>query len=255
MTQHLNSSPSERKAGSVTLADTFETFSASIPEGQRLEFLVEMLRELPVVQEAFNRLRLELPNGLDYHNLEHTQEVFLNAIRLAFRAGCSLRELMLIAIQAAWHDTGFIAQRTHNEPIGAKFAARAMKEHGYGTDDIRLVVKGIIDTGLVGSPDGKALIQKQGDSLSRFVLDADLANLGSPLFFEKSLRVFNEMHGAAAEYFEGLTLSVQGRAFLRRTFHMFLKHDWQSEPARALWQVQKVANLTKLTEIMQRLEQ
>jgi HD superfamily phosphodiesterase len=75
----------------------------------------------PLVSEALQVLD-KLPEGLYYHNKQHTVNVISAAVKCAELDGISSRDLELLAIAAAWHDTGYINRRNQNEIIGADLA-------------------------------------------------------------------------------------------------------------------------------------
>ena len=120
---------------------------AQIQEIADRKFL--FLSELPIIKENLTHLENELPSELLYHNYKHTHSVLKESILFALHDNISDRELELIAIAAAYHDSGFIYQKENNESICADLAREAMKKtNQYTEQEITLVAKMIEDTRL-----------------------------------------------------------------------------------------------------------
>jgi predicted metal-dependent HD superfamily phosphohydrolase len=141
------------------------------------------LRKHPIVQEALKLLGRELPASVFYHSLGHTEDVLDESLRFGVTDRLSPRELELLAIAAACHDVGYISAPLLNEPLGAAFARERMARHGgYTEGEIALVERMILDTALVTTD--KVPHQVASTELSRYLLDADLSNVGREDFFE-----------------------------------------------------------------------
>lgn len=104
---------------------------------------LDRLMSHPLVSEALQVLD-KLPEGLYYHNKQHTVNVISAAVKCAELDGISSRDLELLAIAAAWHDTGYIIRRNQNEIIGADLAREAMIRTGlYLPEEIAQVTAAI----------------------------------------------------------------------------------------------------------------
>ena len=150
----------------------------------------ETLRQLPVISAILDLLKQNLPGHLVYHAFAHTEDVLNEAIRFAITDELPAREIELLAIAAAFHDAGFIKSPVANEPIAARMVREALERHttahptcGYSADEISLVEQMILDTSLRETQTG--LRQVPTCDLSRYLLDADLSNLGREDFFDK----------------------------------------------------------------------
>lgn len=188
---------------------------------------------LPLVAKIFDRLQLELPPYLRYHTFEHTLDVFHETLLFAVLDNRSMRDMELLAIAAAYHDAGFIAQTNLNEIVGARWARGAMKEaQSYSEDEVQIVGAAIEDTQLKVK-DGR-LAQFPTTPLSPYLLDADLSNLGRVDFFAKADLVRAEMQIA------------ESRENLKKIEFLLLSHQWYSLPAQRLRSKQKRVNLELL---------
>ncbi|MEI6517169.1 MAG: hypothetical protein WCN89_00610, partial [bacterium] len=101
--------------------------------------------------------------------------------------------------------------------------------------EIQLVEQMILDTKLVELPAGPQLIPST--KLSRYLLDADLINLGRDDFFDRSELLRQE-------------LGVEERSFRSRSLQVFTAHLWLTQAAHALEQKKKEENLLLLRSII-----
>ncbi len=208
----------------------------AVTKQEQISLALAHLIALPLVQEALTLLDKALPDNLSYHTKGHTLEVLRESIRFAVTEGLSERELELLAIAAAFHDTGFIKSPVANELISAEFAREALQRAGgFSTREIQLVEQMILDTKLVELPAGPQQIPST--KLSRYLLDADLSNLGRDDFFDKSELLRQE-------------LGVEERSFRSRSLQVFTAHLWLTQAAHALGQKKKEENLLLLRSIV-----
>ena len=159
---------------------------------------------------------------LHYHSPAHTKDVLKQTLELAESDGLGDRDVLLLAIAAAFHDAGFLKQRPKNEPIGAKMAVEAMAKSGrFNQEERDLVEQMILDTQLV--MEGPAQIANC--RLSPWLLDADLANLGRDDFWDQTTLLAKE-------------LNIDFQDMLPMTQALMKRHDWQS-PAGSVSSVKK----------------
>lgn len=197
------------------------------------------LRMKPIISLILNKLNQDLPSDLFYHSVEHTEDVFEEAVRYALCEGLKEKEIELLAIAAAYHDAGFIEKRSDNEEIGAAMAEQAMREHNYSSDEIDCVKTMILDTHLINTDIG--LKQLPSSKLSKFLLDADLSNFGSNDFFLKS-ELLRKETGEPKE------------VFLKKSLSLVINHEWLTIAARTLRQKKKQENIVELSKLVSRLE-
>jgi len=140
------------------------------PHTARLEKVDRYIRDL---------FREELPDGVKYHDADHTLHpttgVVAVANKLAVAEKVSEHERELILAAAYFHDTGYIREYGHNEPIAARMAGRILRLIGYQADEIGVIKKLILATDLRRGP---------RSHLEKILCDADLDNLGREDFFE-----------------------------------------------------------------------
>jgi hypothetical protein len=140
------------------------------------------------------------------------------------------RDVLLLAIAAAFHDAGFLEQRPKNEPIGAQMAVQAMSDSGrFSQLEQDLVGQMILDTQLV--MEGPAQISNS--RLSPWLLDADLANLGREDFWDQTNLLAKE-------------LGIDSGNMLPMTRALMERHDWQSPAGKRLFAAKKALNFVAL---------
>ena len=184
----------------------------------------------PLVTETVAHLNATLDPTLYYHSGAHTSDVLTQALALARDDSLDERDLLLIAVAAAFHDAGFLEQRPKNEPIGAQMAVQAMAESGRFTEtEQQLVEQMILDTQLV--MEGPAQISNS--RLSPWLLDADLANLGREDFWQQTELLARELNMDMA------SMMPMTRALMER-------HDWQSPAGKRLFEHKKASNFVAL---------
>jgi len=195
-----------------------------------MENLSAEIKAEPLVTETVERLVCTLDPTLYYHSADHTKDVLQQSMELAKEDGLDSRDVLLLAIAAAFHDAGFLEQRPKNEPIGARMAVQAMSESGRFTQSEQdLVEQMILDTQLV--MEGPAQIANS--RLSPWLLDADLANLGRADFWQQTELLAKE-------------LNVDVGSMMPMTRALMQRHDWQSPAGKRLFAAKKASNFVAL---------
>ena len=197
-----------------------------------MENLRTEIKAEPLVIETVEHLASTLDPTLYYHSPDHTKDVLRQTMELAEQDALNSRDVLLLAIAAAFHDAGFLEQRPKNEPIGAQMAVQAMSASGrFSQAEQDLVEQMILDTQLV--MEGPAQISNS--RLSPWLLDADLANLGRDDFWDQTKLLARE-------------LEIEMDNMLPMTRALMQRHDWQSPAAKRLFVAKKEAKFVALEE-------
>ena len=197
-----------------------------------MENLRTEIKAEPLVIETVEHLASTLDPTLYYHSPDHTKDVLRQTMELAEQDDLNSRDVLLLAIAAAFHDAGFLEQRPKNEPIGAQMAVQAMSASGrFSQVEQDLVEQMILDTQLV--MEGPAQISNS--RLSPWLLDADLANLGRDDFWDQTRLLAKE-------------LEIEIASMLPMTRALMQRHDWQSPAGKRLFAAKKEANFVALEE-------
>ncbi len=195
-----------------------------------MENLRTEIKAEPLVIETVQRLASTLDPTLYYHSPDHTKDVLRQTMELAEEDELDSRDVLLLAIAAAFHDAGFLEQRPKNEPIGAQMAVQAMSASGrFSQSEQDLVEQMILDTQLV--MEGPAQISNS--RLSPWLLDADLANLGREDFWLQTELLAKELN------MDMSNMMPMTRALMQR-------HDWQSPAGKRLFAAKKASNFVAL---------
>lgn len=195
--------------------------------------LLSKIKKIPLVAQARALLRRRLPKGLVYHSAKHTDDVIREVLLFAQTDGLNEREIDLLVVAAAFHDTGFIDRFANNEPIGAERAVQAMNDGGgYSKREIALVRQMILDTKLRKTRRGPKQISTT--RLSGYLCDADVSNLGRTDFFRMAELVRKE------------TGLLDKKAFYQGLVKFIECHEWYTPAAQSLRENQKQANLAAL---------
>lgn len=197
-----------------------------------MESLSTEIKAEPLVTETVERLVSALDPTLHYHSPDHTKDVLRQTMELAQEDDLDARDVLLLAIAAAFHDAGFLEQRPKNEPIGAQMAVQGMSQTGrFSQAEQDLVEQMILDTQLV--MEGPAQISNS--RLSPWLLDADLANLGREDFWLQTELLARELN------MDMSNMMPMTRALMQR-------HDWQSPAGKRLFAAKKASNFVALEQ-------
>lgn len=203
----------------------------------KLQTLIAHFHGLPIISATLTQLRNELPSQYFYHTSDHTEEVLAEALLFGLEDNLCYQDLYLLALAAAFHDTGFFVQATNNESIGAEFARKALIQLStLSSNDQETVYQMILDTTIKTTERGPK--QVATTPLSAYLLDADVSNFGRPDFFDKSELVRIEI-GAPEKV-----------AFLHNTLKLLETHEWYSTSAKRIRSAQKESNLIELRRML-----
>ena len=199
---------------------------------------------LKVVDDYIRKLfSEELPNGIKYHDANHTLHptkgvvAAANRIAMSERISESDRELVITA--AYFHDTGYIRQFGKNEPIAARMAGRILKLIGYKTDEIKKIQAMILATDLARKPKNHN---------EKILCDADLDHFGRDDFFE--------MDGKLREgrRVRGMDVNDDAKWF-KGTLDILSNHHYYTESQKKSRDKDKQKNLQALINKLEAIEQ
>ncbi len=208
--------------------------------------------KLPAVKKALELLD-GLPQDLVYHTKAHTEDVIRETILFALADGISEGTIEQQVIAAAWHDVGYLKQKSNNEPDAVEYFKEGMEEMGRRQSQQDLesegkpklepeirdeVISNIKDTAMVFDNEKNPHLHMDGSAFG-YMLDADVSNFGREDFFGCMKKIAKET---------GVDLTNQES---RANFYSFVitllkNHKWHTEGAERLRQKQKEINLDKL---------
>ena len=130
------------------------------------------------------RLTRELPAHLDYHSVDHVQDVYDACKKIAYAEGVSEPGLTLLLTAALFHDSGFMVASDEHEERSCVLASDILPQFGYGEPEIQAICAMIRATKIPQSPT---------NLLEEIICDADLDYLGRDDFETIGGRLFEEL--------------------------------------------------------------
>ena len=199
----------------------------------RLKIVDQYIREL---------FRDELPDGIKYHDADHTlhptKGVAAVANKIALSEKISEHERELLIAAAYFHDTGYIREYDKNEPIAARMAGRILKLIGYKPSEIEAIQGMILSTELGREPNTHA---------EKIICDADFDHLGREDFFELDGKLRD---GRRAR---GLDVDDDEKWY-KGTLQIVKNHQYYTGTQIKLREKEKQKNLRKLLNKIEEIE-
>ena len=204
------------------------------PHTPRLKIVDQYIREL---------FRDELPDGIKYHDADHTlhptKGVVAVANRIAIAENIFEHDKELLIAAAYFHDTGYIREYDKNEPIAARMAGRILKLIGYKPTEIEKIQKMILSTDLEREPQ---------THVEKILCDADLDHFGREDFFKLDGKL---REGRRAR---GIDVSDEEKWY-RGTFGIINKHRYYTDSQKKLRETGKQKNIKKLLHKLENIKQ
>ena len=161
-----------------------------------------IMLDSPECRYIFALLEKDLPGYLKYHTVAHTMDVYTQAERIAGQEGVAGRELELLLVAAAYHDSGYLYQREGHEFRSCDIAEENLLKFNYNPNEIAIVRSVIMATRLPQHPKSH---------IEQIICDADLDYLGRDDFFETGEGLYREMlhYGIVSNEIEWDQLQLQ----------------------------------------------
>ena len=186
--------------------------------------------------------RDELPDGIKYHDADHTlhptKGVVASANRIAISENISEHNRELLITAAYFHDTGYIREYKKNEPIAARMAGRILKLIGYKPNEVVKIQKMILSTDLESEPESH---------VEKILCDADLDHFGRKDFFKLDGRLREEWRE------KGMDVSDEVKWY-RGTLEILKKHQYYTESQKKLREEEKQKNIKQLLKKLENMK-
>ncbi len=203
------------------------------PHTSRLKIVDQYITEL---------FRDELPDGIKYHNADHTlhptKGVVVVAHNIAMSENISEHDRELLITAAYFHDTGYIREYKKNEPIAARMAGRILKLIGYKPNEVEKIQEMILLTDPEREP--KTRVEK-------ILCDSDLDNLGREDFLKLDGKL---REGRRAR---GIDVSDDVEWY-RNTLEFVKEHQYYTESQKKLREKGKQNNIKRLLNKLENIE-
>ena len=182
---------------------------------------------------VMNKLEIELPKNLHYHNIKHTIDVIVQVEIIGKSEGITEEELLILKTAALFHDTGFTIGYKEHEVLGTKLAKDILPYFDYSEDQIKIICDLINATKLPPEPKNK---------LEKIICDADLDYLGRVDFIPVSQNLFREL-------VEHNMLDDDINAWNKMQIKFITNHQYFTETAKNLRDVNKKKQLEVIKSI------
>lgn len=186
---------------------------------------------LEIRDYVFRLLRDELPRNYIYHNFNHTYETVQAAIEIGKGSNLSEEDLEIVRVAAWFHDTGFTESYENHEEDSKKIARAYLEKKNYPEEKIKKVEDTI---GATQMP------QEPKDLLGQVLCDADLYNLGQPIYPDKSEILRTEWENVGHKKMSEIEWTEMNIDFLSM-------HIYFTPYAQSRFYPQKMKNLTALS--------
>ncbi|MFC1740918.1 HD domain-containing protein [Nanoarchaeota archaeon] len=156
---------------------------------------------------------------LYYHSVGHTLSVLKHALKFGKAEGLESRKLLLLAVAALFHDTGYGDEYEKNEFWGAKRAKLVLPKYGFSSEEIETIKDIIMATQL--HADMKA---RPRNHLESVMCDADLVNVGFPT--KKYVEISEKLRKEFGVEDEVIWIESQLKFFDAHEFHTESALKW-----------------------------
>ncbi|MDP6526588.1 MAG: phosphohydrolase [Kiritimatiellia bacterium] len=192
-----------------------------------------------VQRQVFERLIRELDPRLHYHNIGHTRNDVMPAVRrLAEAEGVGESDLDVLMTAALLHDMGFLERYEGNEEVAARMAGEMLPEFGYTSAQIECISGIIMATQVPQAPQ---------TALQTIMCDADLDSLGREDFFSRSMDLRQEQ----CDFVEYISL----RDWLEFELTFLEGHQYFLDTTKSLRDEGKARNIEELKKLFARVAQ
>jgi uncharacterized protein len=187
---------------------------------------------------ALSILETRLDTRYVYHSLYHTRdEVVPAALKLADLSAMTAEERALLETAAFYHDLGYTRQAQGHEAIGAQMAAEILPRFEFTGAQITAIQGMIMATRLPQTPHTLA---------EQILADADLSNLGTEMYWERSRHLREEM-AVQGTNFDDLTWIRVQVAFMGT-------HQYHSDAAKQVWGELKARHLEEVELLLEDMQ-
>jgi len=176
-----------------------------------------------------NKLHHELPAHLNYHNIEHTLDVYHAAEYIGKQENITGDDMKLLLTAAWYHDAGFLIRTIGHEEESCRIAREALPGYDYSRHEIEQVCGMIMATRLPQMPK---------NHLEQILADADLDYLGRDDFFTINHKLFAEL-----SHLGGISNDID---WYRENVDFMENHHYFTQTSVKLRKAQKEANLKQI---------
>lgn len=182
-------------------------------------------------EEVIQFYKVHSNDNLFYHNIEHVREVLERTKRIANHYQLDDRNFYLVCAAACFHDTGYlVTDHAVHEQKSAELAGSFLTSIGVDEEAIAIIEKCIMASHMPQMPE---------TLLEKILCDADLFNLGTDDFKEKTRQLKKEEEAFRQQKINGLDWRSE-------TIQMLEKHQFHTDYCQLLLNAAKAENLERI---------
>jgi class 3 adenylate cyclase len=182
------------------------------------------------IQEIIlDKLEMELPDYLYYHNVKHTVDVVTEVELIGWGEGCTDEEILLLKTAGLFHDAGHTIAYDNHEYYGTQLAREMLPKYNYSPEQIERICSIIMATKLPPKP---------MNLLENIICDSDLDYLGRSDFIAVSNTLYEELkaHSKMGSLNDWNKIQVK----------FISGHQYFTETARSLREVNKQLQIERI---------
>jgi len=186
---------------------------------------------LPEVEKYVSvLLTKELPDGLVYHNIDHTRRVVKQAEIIGTHENLSEEEMNIVKIAAWFHDVGYIKKYKGHEEVSIKFASDFLNRKEVDKEVVDQIVECI----------GSTIVpQFPKDKISAVLCDADMMHMGMVKYPDIIKKLRNEWKNMGV-------ISLSKKKFKKTSIETLLNHKFHTNYCRGEISHNKEINLRNM---------
>lgn len=167
---------------------------------------------------------------LIYHDLQHTEQVVENTVKIANHYQLSDDEFFIVMVASWFHDLGYLFDCSQHEAKSENLARAFLEDKEVGQEVINQIGGCILATKMPQNP---------LNLLQQIVCDADLFHLGSDSFKQR-----NKLMRKEAEAFCNKT--IDSNEWRIKTIALFKQHHYHTDFCQNLLNDKKAQNLARM---------
>lgn len=170
------------------------------------------------------------PEGLVYHNIDHTRRVVKHAEIIGRNENLNEEELAMVMIAAWFHDVGYMKKYRGHEEVSIQVAKEFLNGKGVGKEYVDKITECIRSTTVPQFPK---------DHISEVLCDADMLHLGMKKYPDIIKKLRDERKNMGIDTFSG-------KKFRKRSLEIMLDHKFHTAWCQAEFSKTKELNLRNL---------
>ncbi len=203
---------------------------AGIPN-RKFFLKLQLQRLIDLEDYTYDRLEVELPANVYFHNLNYAKQIYSHAGLLCKAEDLDLEEALMIRTATLLLPLGYITSYENPEKQAAAIATEILPEYFYSEKQTNLITNLILSTKLPASP--RNLLEKiMADTRMEYLGRIDFIKLYKLLFLEH-----NEFHPP-----------VEIREWKEEQINILASHEFFTEGARRLREVSAAEQIKKIEE-------